>query len=302
MVGHLVVGDIEVDEPVAVEVVGDRAQRSAGFDRVGAQAGTDGGVDEGPVAEVAQEPVGFGRLAQWPAVVGLPAGQETALSVGAVEAVIVADVQVEPAVGVVVEEDGRHAEPAVVDSGGLRGVLEGPVSVQGTAPEVTEEPVRAQVRQVEVDPAVPVVVGRGDSDVVARLVESNLGRDIGEAEFSGLGETVPEQAVGRLDRRRRKDGLPVLVAVEGASLPQVDVEIAVVVVVEEGDSGAHHFGGVELSGHAVEVDEVDPYVGADFHECRRGVLRASGRRGEGGDERQYDRHGWAGIIRPAPFQ
>ena len=229
MVGHLVVGDIEIDETVAVEVVGGGAERRGGRHRVGAQAGADRGVDEGPVAEVPEEAVGLGRLTQRAAVVGLPAGQEAALAVRAVEAVIVADVQVEPAVTVVVEEDGRHAEAEVVDSRGYRGVLEAP------APEVAEEPVGAQVRQVEIDPAVPVVVGRGDSDVVARLVESDLRRDVGEAEFSGLGEIVPEQAVGGFGRGRREDGCPALVAVEGASLAEVDVQVAVVVDVEQCD-------------------------------------------------------------------
>jgi hypothetical protein len=41
---------------------------------------------------------------------------------------------------------------------------------------------------------------------------------------------------------------------------QVDVEVAVVVVVEDSGAGGHHLGLVEASGHAVEVDEVEPHL------------------------------------------
>ena len=54
-----------------------------------------------------------------------------------------------------------------------------------------------------------------------------------------------EQRVGQ---RLRAEHLP---------LHQVDVEVAVVVVVEQRDAGRHDLRVVELAGHAVEVDEVE---------------------------------------------
>ncbi len=66
-------------------------------------------------------------------------------------------------------------------------------------------------------------------------------------------------------------GLP---PVEPAALHQVDVEIAVVVVVEERHTRAENLRHVELTRHAIDVDEVDTGLGGAIDKplclrCRR---------------------------------
>ena len=62
-------------------------------------------------------------------------------------------------------------------------------------------------------------------------------------------------------RNRRQVGRPRFRLRRGAALDEEDVEVAVVVVVEQRDAGAHHLGQVVLAGRAVDVRE---------HEARRG--------------------------------
>ena len=242
-----------------------------------------GHVEEGAVAEVAQQAVTLGRLAERPAVVRLAAGQEALLPVGAVEAVVVADVEVEPAVGVVVEEGRGDAEATVIGAGACGDVLE------ATAVQIAEQLVRTQVGHVEVDVPVPVVVAGGDADVVAGGLKTQLGRDVDEAQLRlarlrgacGVGganahQVVAEDAVARrLPGLAREHRRAVLVALELAALAQVDVQVAVVVVVEEGHARADHLRGIEPAGHAVEVHEVDTDFRRRRLECGSG--RAAGR-------------------------
>ena len=53
---------------------------------------------------------------------------------------------------------------------------------------------------------------------------------------------------------------------EQLALHEVHVEVAVVVVVEESRARSRHLRLVELAGHAVEVDEVEPGLGGPIDE------------------------------------
>ena len=64
-------------------------------------------------------------------------------------------------------------------------------------------------------------------------------------------------AIQPIGERARRRGQQRRAGAEHPTLHQIDVEIAVVVVVEERDAWRHDFRLVELAAHAVEVDEVD---------------------------------------------
>ncbi len=187
------------------------------------------------------------------------------------EAVVVADEEVEPAVAVVVEERRGGAEPAVFRPRRRGDVAERPVAV------VVQQMVRPQVSQVDIHPPVVVVVAGGDADAVAGGADAGPLGDVDEADRAGaVGpdlEIVAIEAVG--ERRgvgRRKDEPVTGRAVERIPLAEVDVEVAVVVVVEQRDRPTHHLGEVERSSHEVVVDEVEPDLARDLLE--RGLAAA----------------------------
>ena len=203
--------------------------------------GARGHVLEGAVAAVVEQPVLLGRTRQRPAVVGGAAGHEARLVRRHQEAVVVADEEIEPTVAVVVEERRGGAEPAIVDARRRGHVAEGAVAV------VPEQLIRPQVGEVEVDPAVVVEVAGGDADAVPGGLDAGALGDVDEAERArAVGarlEVVAVEAVGEGRRRRRRED-PFLGrrVVDRVALAEVDVEVAVVVVVEQRHRGAHHLG------------------------------------------------------------
>ena len=100
---------------------------------------------------------------------------------------------------------------------------------------------------------------------VTRGEQPALRRHVGEPQGAGGGiEVVAEETVaGRLSPRRRGHGLGLT---EPRPLDDVDVEIAIAVEVRQCGPGPHHLDEVELSGHAVPVDEVKALVGPDLVE------------------------------------
>src|SRR5205085_4900580 len=96
---------------------------------------------------------------------------------------------------------------------------------------------------------------------------------------SSNGEIVSIQPAAKWQRMRWDGGLLDVCAAEHLSLREVDIEIAVVVVIEEGDAAPDHLGEVKLPGHAVEIREVEtgrlrpidkPIVGGRVTNGRRG--------------------------------
>ena len=254
LVGLAVVGDVDVDQAVRVQVRGDDAEGGA-VGRVDAGLGRH--VGEGAVAAVPIEAIGLIGIALRGAVARLGGRRPAPVAVSRRVVDVVADVEVEPAVVIRVDEGGRHPPEGVVGAAGRADVGERAVAV------VPEELVGPLPRSVEVGPAVVVEVAGGHPHAVGADVEAAPRRHVGEAQRAGaVGadlEVVAVEAVGqRPPRRRRKQRIVQRPAgPEHLPLKQVDVEVAVVVEVEQGPARAEDLVEVVLAGHAVEMDEVD---------------------------------------------
>src|SRR6185503_522470 len=123
-VGAAVVGDVDVLVPIVVEVA--EAHPHAASGRRRADAGGGAGVLEGAVPAVAEEavrdrPVG-GRSAVVDDVVR---GAGRTAGLGVVLAAVVRDVEVEPAIAVVIAEGGPPAHGRIADSRLAGDVAEG---------------------------------------------------------------------------------------------------------------------------------------------------------------------------------
>jgi hypothetical protein len=143
---------------------------------------------------------------------------------------VVGDVEVEVAVAVGVEERGPGPPSRVGDAGPLGHLLEGPVAA------VAVEPVRAELGDEEVDMAVVIIVGGADAAPPAVVADAGpLGRVL---EPPAAAVAVQRVAAPLADPRR--------LLVEGPGVDQVDVQPAVLVVVDERRAGADRLEDVVL--------------------------------------------------------
>ena len=235
---------------------------------------------EGAVAAVLVQPVGLRHVDLRRAVVAA-AGEAGARLVGRdVPLHVVADVQIEPAVTVVVEKRRRDAPAGIVGPAGARDVGERPVAV------VVEQLVRAEVGEVEIDAAVVVDVAAA-APIDSRGLDAALRRDVGEAERSAaVGPDLKIVAIETaLWRRRTRDLQRCGTACPTAEQPSLwneDVEIAVVVEIEQRRSRREDLGDEELPRRTVDVHEVEAGlfcpVGEPRLVGRRAVGRGAGRR------------------------
>ena len=286
LVGLAIVGDVQILPPVAVEVGRDHPQRRPVLpapQRVGRH------VREPPVPAVAQQPVRHRHVALRPAVVLLAGAVEALDQVVETRVDVVADVQVQPAVAVVVDEGGRDAPAPIIRACSRGHVRERAVAV------VAQQVIGAQPGPVDVDPAVVVDVAGSHSHAVAADVETASGRHVGEAQRPRAvrvhAQVVPVQAVARPGRgpcRRAEQGvLQRLSGAEHLALHQVDVEVSVVVEVEQRPARPHDLGRIVLAGHTVEVHEVEPRSRRAVREprIRMAGLRQRAGRGESNAQR-----------------
>jgi len=178
-------------------------------------AGRAGHVFEGPVTLVAIEDVllalvgkrsrkGFGGIE---------------VTVFGVEHQISADIQIEQSVTIEIEERGTEAPQLTADSGLLGDVREGSVAV------VEVEAVAAVVGDEEIPIAVIVVVGGNRGHAEPRVSHTRLFGDVGEGGVAVVAIERVFQLASEVATSRRAHRLEV------ASVDQVDVEIAVVVVI-----------------------------------------------------------------------
>ena len=275
VIRHQVVRDVEVEPPVAVEVGREDAQPVAGSRR--GQAGRDRRVLETSGAVVHEQGVGRRLIGARQTVVHLSPLCKAGLVRGQGEVEVVHDEQVEIEVAVVVGGRRGDAPARIARSACFGPVAERPVAL--VAPEL----VGAQVHHVEVDPTVVVEIRRDDSHAVAGGRDATLLGDVDEANrgvaVAGL-QVVAVQAVpwGPVAHPRRGRGGPVSFVAEEAALDQVEVEVAVVVVVEERRAGADDLRVVEVPAHAVPVPEVE--TGAPCGVGEELVLSCPGRAGQ----------------------
>ena len=310
LVGQAVVGHVDVDAPVAVEVGGRHAQRAA------PGAGDTRGladVFETSVAQIAKQAVFLAGAAQRSAVIAHTGGQATLALVVEVVLQVVAHVQVQPAVGIDVHERRAEAPSRVVDAGCGGHVREAPVAL--VAPQL----VVAVVHDVQVQVAIVVDVAGSHAHAVAGGRQPGGVGHVGEAQglarpFAGRA-VVAVQAIGQRQRVRRRNERVVhrLALAEHVALDQVGVEVAVAVVVEQRTAGSHHLRKQQVARHAVEVDEIDTGLRGRVHEQgasgfrrRLGGLRtrrrddheADGDDGAapGGCEKHVRRHGSVMLV------
>ncbi len=249
-----VVGHGDVDQAIAVDVVGGHAQRLAHRHLEVGRADLDAGrlADVGePAAVVAQEraerAAERGRRPVSPA----DAGELKPLDLVDLgrPGDVVADEEIEIAVVVDVEKR-RAGEPAVGSFGvGRRGDV-----VEVSLAVVAEEIAAADGRHVEIGVAVVVVVAHGHALAVKRLVEPGLLGDVLEVSLA----VVAVEGLGG----RRLD----FVAGPVRRVDEKQVLVAVAVVVEKGHARAHRLGQELVAEGAVVVHERDARVLGDVDE------------------------------------
>src|ERR1700730_4682547 len=145
-----------------------------------------------------------------------------------VEVHVAGDEEIEEAVAVEVAPSRPCGPAAESYASFFRDIGEGAVVI------IVVEAIFAEVGDVDVGPAVVVVVGDGDAEAPALVGDAGFGGDIGE----GAVVIIVEEsgARGRLDAFHGGDR---------RAVNEIDVEPAIVVVIEESDAGA---GSVEYRG------------------------------------------------------
>ena len=236
---------------------------------------------EGSVAPIAEEALGQ-RLVlagitvlEGTAATGI-SEREAALVIGEAEVDVVAHVEVQPAVPVIVQES-RADTPTRVIRAGCPGHI-----VKGSIPVVSKQLVGPEIGQVEVGPTIIVEVSRCHAHPVPWCPDPTSLRHVGKVQPATAGFVRPQVvSVEPVDQRfglgRGEDRIgKSFPRSEHAALNQIEVEIPVVVIIEHGSTGAHHFAQVAFPRHAVEVDEIDPCfprgIQEDIAGCRFSFL------------------------------
>ena len=270
-----------VDVEVTVEVrVAHRETEAVPEGRV--DSGPQGGVGEAEPSERVED-VRRGRVVVVrAAVVGFAVVVE-ALDLDRVRpAEVVHDIEVELAVAVGVEHRGARG-PARIAHLELRGLVR-----EGAVPVVHVHDVRSDVGHEQVRVPVPVEVPAGRAHAIRGAAHPRFLGHVREAQGASRLGVVPKEAVpGALDALGR--------LAQDPPLDQIEVEVAVAVVVEHGDAAAHDLGEAVPVGAVRHVHEVHASRGADLAEPdggRGGVLRGGrgdqGEQREGGDHRRWE--------------
>ncbi len=285
VVGVRVVGGVEVEVEIAVEIGGDDGEGVEETDVL--ETGAPGALAEAASAGVLPEEIGLALetegsehdLEAFPVErrLGVEHVGERAVDVGADEEILVA-------VAVGVEED-RAGRPAV-DAGSSVYALEGAVAA------VAVEHVGAEVADEEIGGAVAVDVARRDPRPPALIGNPGGGAHLDEAPAA----VVAIEAVGAT--------LHHLAAGEAPAVDHVEVEVAVAVVVDQRQAGAARLEQVRLLRTAAPGRLVD--AGGDGDEAdrlRRRRRVGAGRRGQRhgrGDGDQIQRDG--ARRQPSPWK
>src|SRR5687768_2014229 len=143
----------------------------------------------------------------------------------------------------------------ILDATLLRYVREGAVAV------VAKQLVGAEIREQQIDPAVVVDVGRRHTQAVLISADTTRVGDVRELELT--------RAVGvhtQVISIETPLGSGRLVCSQYSTLHQVNVKIAVVVVIEQPDTRRKNFGIVEPSRRAMHVYEVEPRLNSSLAE------------------------------------
>ena len=236
LVVHAVVGDEDVDAVIAIEIAAHHAQAGA---ETGVNLHRVGDVGEGSVAVVAIQGVGKRRLIVGGAAI-VVAAEVRAIQFGRRRpGQIIADVQIQIAIAVVIEESGARSPTRVVNTGHVREIDE----MAGAL--VSQQNVPPDAGDVQIDIAIVVVIARGHPHAVAADIGAAAGGNVLERAVAAIAE--------QLTGGRREISLRFQMT---AGLHQKEVQIAVVVHVEQRRAAAHdlrHEIALAMSGLVHEV-------------------------------------------------
>src|SRR5689334_4197307 len=112
-----------------------------------------------------------------------------------------------------------------------------------------EQPATVEAGEVEIDVAVVVDVSRCHAKPEPGRVDAALRRYVREMERPGTVSTHLEIVPVEASSQRRIDGA----TTKRSPLHEIDIQVAIVVVVEEGDAWRQDLRVVELAGGAVHV-------------------------------------------------
>src|SRR5256885_946901 len=143
-----------------------------------------------------------------------------------IELDVIADKEIETAVAVVVEPrtSGSPADLFVVDAGFARDISEGAVAI------VVKKDVVSPEAAEEIVPAIVVVIADADARLPAGAGEAGLFRDVGEGSVAIV-----------LVKMRGGSFAAWPVGIEARSVGEIDVQPAVIVVIEKSQSAALRF-------------------------------------------------------------
>ena len=177
----------------------------------------------------------------------------------AIEIDVVNHREIEQTVPIVIDECGAGG-PAGRSHSGARGyVRKRAVSI------VVIKNVVAVIGDIEIDVAVVVVVAGRHAHAFIGVAHAGRFGDIGEGQFAASVEIIAEQAVAGFPARRHGHQRLALRS-SGIALDQINVHIAVVVVVDQRGARSHHFGKKHLARGAGILPEVDPGLFGDILE------------------------------------
>ena len=190
-----VVGDVDIEPAVAVEIIGDDAEPGA----VGAgDPGRFGDIGEMTAAVIAIEAIRRRTVGPRPAVVARAGSVGAGLVACEREIQVVRHEQIEIAIAVVVEKGRARAPERIAHARVARHIGERPVSV------VAKQRIRSEARDEEIQVAVVVVVADSDAHSISAQTDPRLCRDIGEMQpgcaVGSASEIVPEQPAGWIVR------------------------------------------------------------------------------------------------------
>ena len=226
--------------------------------------GGDAFIAEPAIAFVAEERIGPGFVVARPVVEGHAPDPRGDMSLGG-EADVVGGIEIEIAIPVGVEEGQPRAELVAIGGPGGGGDVD-----KRAVSHVPPHPLRPVVARAQVGEAVVVEIADGHPHAVGLVIEPGGRRDVVEA---------PSAPVAGEHGARPARGLG---AGKIGPVGEVDIDPAVEVMVEGGDTGGHRLRDEATPAPAVVMDKPDAGGGSDVFEDDRRTLRRVRRRGGGG--------------------
>ncbi len=254
-IGHAVVGDVEIGPAIEVEVGRSDTQASP---RLDSDAGLDRDILEGSIAAIAKQTIVSRRIGIRIAVVGGAHRVQAVAPLLDAEVDVVRDVEIQPSIAIEVHKAGADAPTLVIATRNLGDIGEGAV------PIVAKQLIRAEVRHVEVGPAIVVVVPGRHTKAVLGPSQARLLRHVGEVqrpmplgidlqviavEPVGQGQWMLRGNLGVIDALARR---------QHRALHRVEIEIPIGVEVDQSAPRTHDLEEVDLARGAVEQVKIEP--------------------------------------------